>query len=1018
MENGRSEAVTRGRGLITRGVSPWVILAFVAGCAGVSKGAAPHPRYHSKTAPPGHAVAIQTGESALLSNIRQMTFVGKRSGEGYFSADGTQLVFQSEREADNPFYQIYLMDLPSGDVRRVSPGHGKTTCGWIHPDGEKVLFASTHLDPYARLKQEEEIKKRVEETGRRYAWDFDESYELFEADPDGGSIKRLTDARGYDAEGSWSPDGRSIVFASNRHGFVERLTPEEKEAFEKDPSLLMEIYIMEADGSHPRRLTREPGYDGGPFFSPDGSKIVWRRFSEDGSTAEIFVMEANGENPRQITRLGAMSWAPYFHPAGDYIVFSTSLHGFDNFELYVVGVEGRLDPIRVTQFPGFDGLPSFSPDGGTLAWTSSRTSSKRPQLFLADWNDAEIRKRLDLPPRYPAARPSFRLLKPEITAGDLKTHVGYLASDDLKGRMTGTKGEELAVEYATSIFESLGLDPAGDEGLFMQSFDFTAGVSLGDGNRLSTQSGTSAPAHEHAVDVDWRPLAFSMTGEFGPAPVVFAGYGLTVPADEGQPEYDSFAHLDVEGKWVLMFRYFPEDVSDEKRQQLARYSGLRYKAMAVRERGGLGLLVVSGPRSDAKDQLVPMVFDASLGGTHVAAVSLSDDIVLPWFEDHQGGLERVQDMLDSGEMVPGFELPGIALSASIDIRKQTRTGHNVIARLPSGSKTGGRTVVVGAHIDHLGEGRGSSSLARGDEGSLIHYGADDNASGAAAVLEIAQELVRRVEAGRLKPAHDLVFALWSGEEIGLLGSSHYVKGAVGEKAAGPEKSESVRAPPQGSERAITAYLNLDMAGRLRDKLVLQGVGSSSVWRPLIESLNAQGHLALSLQDDSYLPTDATPFYLKGVPILGAFTGAHAEYHTPGDTRDTLNYEGLAETASLMADLAAYLASDPGMPDYIEMKKPEGMGARAGLRVYLGTIPDYSESEVAGVKLSGVVGGGPADRAGVKGGDIVVGLGGKKIENIYDYTYALDALKVGRAVEIKIVRDGEETILEIVPTSRD
>lgn len=256
----------------------------------------------------GAAAAEQEGhEAELLSNTRQLTFEGKRAGEGYFSADGSKLIFQSEREADNPFYQIYLMDLETGDTERLSTGTGKTTCAWVHPDNSKVMFASTHLDPSAKAKQEEEFAER-EKGGRRYSWSFDEHYDIFEQSLDGsGEMVNLTNIEGYDAEGSYSPDGKEILFASNRHAYSEPLTADQQAHLEKDASFFMDLYIMNADGTDVRRLTDTPGYDGGPFFSADGEKIVWRRFAEDGHSAEIYIMNRDGSGERRITDLGAMS---------------------------------------------------------------------------------------------------------------------------------------------------------------------------------------------------------------------------------------------------------------------------------------------------------------------------------------------------------------------------------------------------------------------------------------------------------------------------------------------------------------------------------------------------------------------------------------------------------------------------------------------------------------------------------------------------------------------------------------
>ncbi|MEM7238866.1 MAG: hypothetical protein AAF501_13740, partial [Pseudomonadota bacterium] len=264
-----------------------------------------------------------------ISDVRQLTFEGKRAGEGYFSADGRKMVFQSEREAGNPFYQMYTLDLDTGDVDRVSPGIGKTTCGWLHPSGDQVLFASTQFDPEAKAKMAAELEFRASGQTRRYAWDYDPTYDLVAQDLGSGTYTRLTTETGYDAEGAYSPDGSRIVFASNRHAYASELTAEEAARLEKDPSYFMEVYVMNADGTDVRRLTDMPGYDGGTFWSADGSRITWRRFSEDGSRAEVFTMKADGSDVRQLTDLGVLSWAPYFHPSGAYLIFATNLQNIN-----------------------------------------------------------------------------------------------------------------------------------------------------------------------------------------------------------------------------------------------------------------------------------------------------------------------------------------------------------------------------------------------------------------------------------------------------------------------------------------------------------------------------------------------------------------------------------------------------------------------------------------------------------------------------------------------------------------
>ena len=313
----------------SRGMKSAIALAALAlaACA-----ASPAPNLQrSAQAPAASGVDIASAEPAgvpLMAGARQLTFEGLRAGEGYFSADGSQMIFQSERDADNPFYQMYLVDLESGDVRRVSPGHGKTTCGWIGPDKKRVIFASTQDDPEARKKMADEIAFRKSGQTRRYSWDYDPTYDIQELDLPTGKYRNLTNTPGYDAEGAYSPDGKKIVFSSNRKIFARAQTDAEKKQLELDPSYFLDVYVMNADGSGVKQLTDFPGYDGGTFWSPDGKRIIWRRFSEDGARAEVYTMNADGTDQRKITNIGAMSWAPIFHPSGDYIIFSTNVQGF------------------------------------------------------------------------------------------------------------------------------------------------------------------------------------------------------------------------------------------------------------------------------------------------------------------------------------------------------------------------------------------------------------------------------------------------------------------------------------------------------------------------------------------------------------------------------------------------------------------------------------------------------------------------------------------------------------------
>ena len=340
----------------------------------------------------------ESPERAFLSRVRRLTVEGRRAGEGYWAPDGRRLVFQSEREPGNPFYQIYTLDLTTGETVRISPGTGKTTCAFFRPGSDQILFSSTHHDPKSKQLQDEELAIRASGRERRYAWDYDPEMEIYAVSETSRSMTRLTDARGYDAEGSYSPDGQWIVFSSMRDAYNRTLNDAEKKQLDVDPSVFGEIYIMRADGSAQRRLTAVHGYDGGPFFFPDGKRIVWRRFDERGLVADVWTMNVDGSDQRQVTRFESMSWAPYVHPSGEYVLFASNKLGFENFEVFMVDTAGTKEPVRVTYSDGFDGLPVPSPDGRRLAWTSSRGGGREGQLFLADWNHEAARKAIAAAP--------------------------------------------------------------------------------------------------------------------------------------------------------------------------------------------------------------------------------------------------------------------------------------------------------------------------------------------------------------------------------------------------------------------------------------------------------------------------------------------------------------------------------------------------------------------------------------------------------------------------------------------
>lgn len=310
-------------------------------------------------------------EARYLQNIRQVTRDGT-CGEGYFSPDGRQIVFQSIR-GECPFYQIYRKELASGAETLVSTGSGRTTCAYFHPRKQRILFASSHLNPGREQEARAERERlaaiaKSPPKGRSYSWNFDPYMDIFEADFDGGNLRRLTDSPGYDAEGSYSPDGAAIVFCSFRKGSGN-------------------IFVMDADGGNVRQVTQSPGYDGGPFFSPDGKRIIFRGEVRKRDLLQILLIDADGRNERQLTHNDFVNWGPYWHPNGRHILYATSAHGHQNYELYLMAVATGKQT-RVTYTPGADILPVFSPDGKRLLWTSKRPGTDpvpTSQLWIADW---------------------------------------------------------------------------------------------------------------------------------------------------------------------------------------------------------------------------------------------------------------------------------------------------------------------------------------------------------------------------------------------------------------------------------------------------------------------------------------------------------------------------------------------------------------------------------------------------------------------------------------------------------
>jgi hypothetical protein len=393
-----------------------------------------------------------------------------------------------------------------------------------------------------------------------------------------------------------------------------------------------------------------------------------------------------------------------------------------------------------------------------------------------------------------------------------------------------------------------------------------------------------------------------------------------------------------------------------------------------------------------------MSFDTAIAGSGIVAASITDRVAAQILDSTGRTLGELQTELDTANPhVTGFAIDDLEIGIEVAVEREKRTAYNVVGVLPAtGEGSDDKPfVVLGAHFDHLGLGANGNSLAGKDEMGKPHLGADDNASGVAAVLTAGDALMQS------ERDRHIVLAFWSGEELGLLGSTQFVN-------EGPLPMEN-----------IAAYINFDMVGRSSEnKLTLQAVGTSSVWRGLIERSNVPVGFDVSLQDDPYLPTDSSAFHQAEVPTLNFFTGSHTDYHRPSDSAEKINYEDLERISRLGVLIASKIAAADAAPDFTQVeRKVESGGDRDSVRAFTGTIPDYA-TEVEGLLLSGVIEGGPAEQAGLQKGDVIVEFGEQSIANIYDYTYALDAVKIDVPIQVVYLRDGERMETTITPRARD
>ena len=565
--------------------------------------------------------------------------------------------------------------------------------------------------------------------------------------------------------------------------------------------------------------------------------------------------------------------------------------------------------------------------------------------------------------------------EPDITIPELEQHIDYLASDELKGRLPGTKGDLKSAEYIRNEMKSWGLVPAAEDGL--QTFEITASLEAGENNKLSIDN--------KAVSRDqFMPFAFSeSTGHTGKA--VFAGYGFSINSDT--LNWNDYENIDVKGKWVLILRADPE--IDNAASGFAQYSSDRDKVMIAKDKGAGGVLLVSGEKFDPKDE-----FEALAKGeysTGIPVFRIKRDLANHILEESNLTVSKLEDELNNTYAPLSFTTECTVEGISELIEQRVRT-YNILMTLPGNDTIlKNEYVVIGGHYDHLGMG-GPGSSSRAIDTIAVHHGADDNASGIASMLEIAEKY-----AAENNNARSVLFAAFGAEEMGLLGSKYLVDHL-------PVDVNS-----------INAMINLDMVGRLKETKLLQigGIGTAKEFRDIISQNIDTALFKTSLSEEGYGPSDHSSFYGKDVPVLFFSTGAHLDYHTPYDTPDKINYTGLVDISELVYSISAELAGRNEKLTFMEAgpKTQTNRSMRRG-GVTLGIMPDFAGNVKNGLRADFVTPGRPAALGGMKKGDIITAINGKAINNIQDYMYRLSELEHGQTIQVEILRDEKKELLLI------
>ena len=579
-------------------------------------------------------------------------------------------------------------------------------------------------------------------------------------------------------------------------------------------------------------------------------------------------------------------------------------------------------------------------------------------------------------------------------------HVKFLASGDLEGRGNGSRGLETAADYIGARFREAGLEPGGDAGTFFQRFEMTTGMSIEPGNTVTLQSGRSSIQFDIGRDYEIVSTSGNQTTSTTTLPVVFAGYGISAPA----LKYDDYTDIDARDKAVLIFTHEPQEQdarSAFEGQTNTVHSTMMRKVEVARKNGAKAILVIDDTNHrPSTDRFRRWLREPQAEDFGIPVFYLSRDLVQRALGTRLN-LETISDQIDRDFASKSRLLGDVTVNAVDRTMRVRRPVRNVIGTLKGSDPTlQSEVVIVGAHYDHLGRSA-RFSMSQSSAGQ-VHHGADDNASGTAAVIEMAKAAV----AARNEFRRSLVFMTFAGEEHGLLGSSHYVNN-----------------PTLPLDKTI-AMINLDMVGRAGGRIMVDGLGNA----PAIEEdlKAAESSSSLSLRALRGGPgagaSDDATFLLRKIPSINFFSGFHSDYHRPSDTWDKIDASGGAAVADLALALARQLANRAERPPFVETVQEQNphstgnVGAVSGYGPYFGSVPDFA-NEGQGVKFAEVRAGSPAAKAGLRGGDVMIAFGGMPIKTLYDFTFALREKKPGDRVDVVVLRDGKEVKASVELTTR-